>query len=595
MKTFPLLVAIAASAAGLSGGIAHAAPPVETKSTPENGRTFDERAIVHVLNRLAFGPRPGDVAALRDQGVIAWIDAQLAPETLEDRAVEAKLEPLATLRLSQSQLLNAYDADRAFGQMRKAETQKAGDAPVKTLNARQKAAAAEGTRNGFQVGIGLQALGESQTARLVRAVESKRQLQENLVDFWSNHFNLDARKGPVRTLRIADEREVIRPHVLGKFREMLGASAKSPAMLFYLDNFRSTQATEIRRPLNRKDRAAKKQVADAEMMEAAIPKKMRGGINENYARELMELHTLGVGGYSQKDVQEVARCFTGWSFSQQSGEFEFRPRAHDNGAKVVLGRAIPAGGGIRDGETVLDILAQSPATARHLARRLSQRFVADEPPPALVERAAQVFLKTGGDLKAVTRAVVTSPEFFAATSSKIKSPFEFAASAVRALGGTVAVPNPGRPRERQTLIDNGATSLGRNNARARATRTLPRELALMGQPFFAFQAPTGYPEDSRTWVSAGALVARLNFALALAGGQMSDVHSPQIRLEGQNAAARVQNLARTLLGTPLSATTQATIEKQVAPAAGMRPVSTHGSDAQKICALILGSPEFQRR
>ena len=613
-------------------GAAHAAPAEE--STPENGRTFeartfDDRQIVHVLNRLAFGPRAGDVETVRETGVLAWIDAQLRPETVDDKSVERKLSVLTTLRLTPAQLQNAYAADQVFQKMRKVEKAR-DDKPAKAApqelaadetappiskkaalaarvsQQRQQEIAAQGRRNGFELGISVQAVGEAQNARLVRAAESNRQLTEVLVDFWSNHFNLDAKKGVVRTLRIADERDAIRPHVVGKFRDLLGASAKSPAMLFYLDNFRSTQATEIARPFKRKNRPAKRPIVDgvamtdAEMDEMAdfeMPKKMRGGINENYARELMELHTLGVGGgYSQKDVQEVARCFTGWSFDPQSGEFAFRPRQHDNGAKVVLGRAIPANGGIRDGEIVLDILAQNPATARHLSRRLCRRFVADEPPPALVERAAQVFLKSGGNLRATTRTIVTSPEFFAATGSKIKSPFEFAVSCVRALNGTIEVLDAKIPRQRLVLIANGVATLGRGNARAKGVRTLPRELATMGQPLFGFQAPTGWPEDSRSWVSAGALVARLNFSLALAGGSIDGIRLPTLRAQGENPAVRVQNLAMALLGTPLSPATQATIEKQLAPdAAGLRPVGADGFDTWKTCALILGSPEFQRR
>jgi uncharacterized protein (DUF1800 family) len=236
----------------------------------------------------------------------------------------------------------------------------------------------------------------------------------------------------------------------------------------------------------------------------------RGGINENYARELMELHTLGVnGGYTQKDVQEVARCFTGWSINRETGEFQFRRFAHDKGEKVVLGQRIPPGGFMQDGERVLDILAKHPSTARFLARKMSMRLVSDQPPAGLVERAAQAFLKSDGDLRVLVDTIVQSKEFWSGSSyrSKIKSPFEYAVSAVRALDGTVFVPDATRPAGRTALIAVGSTSVYPNaggQRGGRGGRSLAYEIAAMGQPLYSFQAPTGYPEKSQSWVSAGA-------------------------------------------------------------------------------------------
>ena len=316
----------------------------------------------------------------------------------------------------------------------------------------------------------------------------------------------------------------------------------------------------------------------------------RGGVNENYARELMELHTLGVnGGYTQKDVQEVARCFTGWSMDKQ-GQFIYRPGMHDNGAKTVLGQTIPAGGGQRDGEMVLDILAAHPATAKFVARKLAVRLVSDDPPAALVDRAAETFLKTGGDLREMTRSIVLSPEFFspAARRVKIKSPFEFAVSAVRAMDGAVWVPDPAVARERMALLREGRSSLGRGN-RDRGGTTLARACALMGQPLFAFAAPTGYPEDSQTWVSTGGLVARLNFALELSAGSVTNAVIDRARLfdhtDLNDADAIIDRLNDRLLSGAMTASTRNTLEKQ----------STPSPDANKLLALTLGSPEFQRR
>ncbi len=607
----------------------------------------NDQQILHVLNRLAFGPRPGDVEAVRRLGPDRWIAQQLAPETIDDSAVQSKLARLTDLNLSSEALMQTFQNDqmaqKAFQAQRKAEKQNQAAVTTNTVapvaNGQTPQPSPSNVPNmpmqmTRPVPVIIEALGELDDAKLLLACESKRQLQEVLVDFWSNHFNLDVKKGPVRAFKIADERDVIRPHVLGRFRDLLEASAKSPAMLFYLDNASSTRnyddpSTAPPRPyrpqrfqgvrnrlLGFRNRFTRLQaqnqsfnptfgaaqdgsqtgIAGPQAANGQNKAKRRGGLNENYARELMELHTLGVdGGYTQKDVQEVARCFTGWSIDRPTGTFRFYPARHDYGEKMVLGHRIPAGGGIEDGETVLDILAAHPSTARFISRKLCLRLVSDTPPASLVDKAAHTFLATGGDLRAVVRTIVTSPEFFAPTAyrAKIKSPFEYAVSSVRALGGTFDVPDPNAPLGRLRLVADGASSTSRNSAGARYNRriktSLAQAVAVMGQPLYSHEAPTGYPEDSREWLSTGALLARFNFATALTKGQVAEVQVAPEELLSDSAlsdhTAAVDALSRAMLGMDLSANTRAAIVSQI---------STPANPIQ-IAGLILGSPEFQRR
>lgn len=598
VRCLALYITLVLLAAGIAPSLLRAAPPT-TDGTPLSA----DRQTIHVLNRLAFGPRPGDLERVRQMGIERWIDTQLHPDAINDAAVDSKLARLTMLTLPLDKLTIAYTADTAnfikeLMKRNKAKKQNAANnAPAGRMKPQQERLLEMIKENGFGQRASVEAVGQLQVAKIVRACESNRQLQEVMVDFWSNHFNLDAKKGPVRTLIVANERDVIRPRVFGKFRDLLGATAKSPAMLYYLDNVRSS--TEIAMPPGRGTQPAVGGTVPAggatTTPAAAQPKKV-GGINENYARELMELHSLGVdGGYTQADVQEVARCLTGWTVERRTGEFVFRTFQHDNGEKHVLGQVIPAGGGIRDGEMVLDILAAHPSTAHFITRKMCVRLVADEPPTALVDRVAAVFTRTGGDLREVTRAIVTSREFFAAASyrAKIKSPFEYAVSAVRALGGQVDVPDPDRPQQRLQLVLDGATALANNKGRGRGMMkpSLVQEVASMGQPLYAYQAPTGYPEDSRRWVSTGALVARLNFALALTGGEVTRVTvSPKSLLQeanGDDHDAVLQQLGGALLGGDLTAPTRATLLKEM-------PVGTPANIA-KVTALMLGSPEFQRR
>jgi uncharacterized protein (DUF1800 family) len=432
--------------------------------------------------------------------------------------------------------------------------------------------------------IPVRAVAELQNDKIIRAIASERQLQEVLVDFWSNHFNIDIRKRMCTVLKPIDERDVIRTHVFGKFRDLLEASAKSPAMLVYLDNAQNSAPIPMRQRKNADDTAPA----------------MRGGLNENYAREIMELHTLGVdGGYTQQDVIEVARCFTGWTVNPKEGSFIFTPRRHDNGEKTVLGHRIAPDGGIKDGEKVLDILSRHPSTATFIATKLCRRLVSDEPPPSLVARVAKTFRDTDGDLRKVYEAIIFSPEFFApeAYRAKIKSPFEFAVSSVRATA-TPVEPNNGRIPPQLRMMAETAATFERDGKRA---ERLPRKslnfhIIKMGQPLFAYQAPTGYPEDSRRWVSTGALIDRLNFALAFTNHGVLDADFRASHLLGDtdidNPDAVINRLADQLLHGEISQTTKAALAKQ---AAGADDASASGTvNAAKIAALILGSPEFQR-
>jgi uncharacterized protein (DUF1800 family) len=352
----------------------------------------DDRLIFHVLNRIGFGPRPGDAERVRAIGAQKYIAEQLHPEKLHDAAASARLAEFSTLTLSSREIAEKFEIPQLEARReRKAATDS--QAGTRRTN--------EGVRPGpdsmqQRANLVFIELGEQ---KMLRAVYSERQLQEVLTDFWFNHFNVDARKGPARFMLTEYERDVIRPHVLGKFRDLLEAVAKSPAMLFYLDNWMSADPNgphaEMRPPRIVRGPFGGRMIEPPRPRPQPQGKNAPKGLNENYGRELMELHTLGVdGGYTQKDVTEVARAFTGWTIDKprQGGGFKFEPRIHDQGQKVVLGHVIKAGGGQNDGEQVLDLLARHPSTARFIATKLVRRFVSDTPPAALVDRAAARFV-----------------------------------------------------------------------------------------------------------------------------------------------------------------------------------------------------------
>ncbi|HSZ57654.1 MAG TPA: DUF1800 domain-containing protein [Tepidisphaeraceae bacterium] len=562
----------------------------------------DHQKVVHVLNRLAFGPRPGDVERVEAMGLEAYIHQQLHPESIEDAKADKALAGLDTLQMSSSHLMDGYYDDiRRFLQQQMAEgnaqdmKMRYGIDASRYNKGGPATKPAPPTPQDLAQRDALRCIGELQKGKIVRAVLSERQLDEVLVDFWSNHFNIDIRKNACRALKTADDRDAIRPHVLGKFRDLLGASAHSPAMLAYLDN---NENAAVRQRGKFETFVAETFVSYKFGMNARGMIPATEGPNENYGREILELHTLGVdGGYTQKDVQEVARCFTGWTFNFLTGNFNFESNRHDRGEKLVLGHVIPAGGGIEDGQKVLDILASHPATSHFIARKLCQRFVSDDPPAELVERVAGVFRDTDGDLRRVVEAIVTSDEFFspAAFRAKIKSPFEYAVSAVRATSGTfVDPPTPLMRKLKGTIEGVGTMGYEGNKLSADKHKSVNWWIHDMGEPLFAFTAPTGYPERSSRWVNPGALIERLNFALALTQENVGDVRIDPGKLVGEVDTDQPQRvldrLAESIVHGPLSDSTRKSLVHNALPTGEGKTV-----DVPKLTALILGSPEFQRR
>jgi uncharacterized protein (DUF1800 family) len=573
-----------------------------------------ERQVLQALNRLTFGPRPGDVEMVDKMDVKKWIDLQLHPERIaENPELAERLAPLESLRLSQSDTARNYPNPQMIRAIATGRQPMPEDpvtrVAVERLLRRVKIAAKSGdntpnnnsplepavpledllTRDQIRTlrsgtldqkrevmasiapeqiddvaialppGLRMQLLPavnpelrrklmlltapqqlitfDLSEGKLYRAILSNRQLEEQMVDFWYNHFNVFLDKGADRFLVPTYEREAIRPHVLGRFRDLLEATAKSPAMLFYLDNWESVGPNSQRRPNG---------------------KQATRGLNENYARELMELHTLGVdGGYTQKDVTEVARCFTGWTIRQprEGGDFFYNDKVHDKGAKVVLGVKIPAGGGREDGEKVLDILAKHPSTARFISKQLAQRFVADDPPAKLIEKMAQTFREKNGDIREVMKTMLNSDEFFAeaAYRVKVKSPFEMIVSAVRATGAQVDFAFP-----------------------------LANQIAQLGEPLYRKLEPTGYSNTSAEWINSSALLARMNFALALAQNKQ-----PGVKLDTSRFSSDPAEVARQVLFTDAKPETQAVIEKALE--------QQKDKTAAMLAGLVIGSPDFQRR
>jgi uncharacterized protein (DUF1800 family) len=673
----------------------------------------EEQRVVHVLNRLGFGVRPGDVERVEKMGLKNYIEQQLNPQTIDDSALDAKLRSYPTLQLTTAELLARYPQPnqilrrlqrngqlppelaalvqqqqqaRQQAQQAQAQTQQQGDklmtpapqanqpanpnaanpdaerligeaqnAQVNPQAAKQQAQDADPQRRAYRQAImeymrenGLEnpqrIMYELDSSRVIRAVYTERQLQEVMVNFWENHFNIYAQKGADRWFLTSYDRDVIRPNALGNFRDLLEATAKSPAMLFYLDNFQSVSPNaQANRAMFRRQQAdigvgqmraggvfggarmrdgearARIQAETARQGQNAQqkprPQQQKRGINENYARELMELHTMGVdGGYTQKDVQEVARAFTGWTIYQprgggiygddagqdsRAGTFNFNPRLHDEGEKVVLGQKISSGGGVEDGEKVLDILVAQPATAKFIATKLCRFFVSDDPSPALVARVADAFHKSNGDIKTTLRAIFYSPEFNSpeARRAKIKTPFELAVSAIRTLG-----------------------------ADTDARPALVQWISKMGEPLYGYIAPTGYPDVATYWVNTGALLERLNFSLALVSNRIPGTRVDLSKFVGEDANSNraidqkgvVDRFLDVVLQGDISPKSREVLMKQLtdqsdAPmgsmpddaaraknvAAARREQQTGGTvgnpEVARIAALIIGSPEFQRQ
>jgi uncharacterized protein (DUF1800 family) len=624
------------AAAGLLGVFASPLTAQRANGVPANP---DARTIVHVLNRIGFGPRPGDVERVRQIGLAAYIDQQLSPAQIPNAALETRLAEFQSLTMDSRELAEKYflPADELRQQIQRQQAQaSAGDPNMAPGNPNLPPQLPPEVRMLQQQAQNV--TNELMQAKMLRAAMSERQLEEVLVDFWFNHFNVFIGKGQVRQYLTDYEQKVIRPHVLGNFRDLLGATAHSPAMLFYLDNFQSVSpnptnviSPEMERRLN-DPRIRPEQRAQIliRLQQMRRPQgQQQRGLNENYARELMELHTLGVdGGYTQKDVIEVARALTGWTIDQPrlGGSFLFRPQTHDAGEKTILGVNFPKGGGQEEGERVLDMLAKHPSTARHISFKLAQRFVADEPPKALVDRAAKKFLDTKGDLREVTRVIIASPEFFAAEAyrAKVKTPLEFVVSAIRASDATIMNAQP-----------------------------LVQVMQQLGMPLYGCQPPTGYSMTADAWVNTGALLSRLNFAVALVnggqglgggrgrGGVAQGVPQPStvVGLRGrggqpppagqpgapgqpaQPATAQLQELRARLeagfgpqrpaqlgrmplqldMTTLAPDTSEATREKLIQTilngqvADTTRQTLARAESPQQLVALALGSPEFQRR
>lgn len=533
--------------------------------------TADTAGIRHLLDRLAYGGRPGDVERVAGLGIDAWIETQLHPERLADEGLAARLAALPTLRLDLPKLFARYELPPAA---RRAAQQKRAELGEDASPAEKRRAFLE-IRNRYApglVGTRREVLAELQASRLLRATYSERQLDAVLTDFWMNHFNVYARKGPEALLLGAFERDVVHPRAWGRFEDLLLATARSPAMLFYLDNWLSSDPAAAGRLEAARSRLQLFLARFRGGMTASAPpgaargrrpaRRLRSGLNENYARELMELHTLGVGGgYTQQDVREVARCFTGWTIRgllQGRPEFAFDRRLHDPGDKIVLGHRIRSSGE-REGEEVIHLLASQPATARFLATKLVRRFVADDPPAALVERAAACYRRTDGDIREVVRTIVTSPELLGAAyrDAKTKTPFELVVSALRATGAEVT------------------------DARALAAR-----LEAMGMPLYLAEPPTGYDDTAEAWTSTSELLSRLNFAVDLATNRIRGVSVDAAALapEAGDPRAVADTLALRLLGGEAGPATRKTLE---AEAPSLAPA--------RIAGLLLGSPEFQRR
>ncbi|MGA8270994.1 MAG: DUF1800 domain-containing protein, partial [Candidatus Sulfotelmatobacter sp.] len=619
--------------------VATVSPLLAKKKNKTPPTASDQRRALHALNRLTFGPRPGDVQRVMAMGVDKWIDLQLRPEKIDDSALNARLEPYRTTRMSTKEIAEDFPDGQEINQVMNGKKPMPSDATLRMVyqvqidrqqekKARQESAKIASSMSGAnasadhsvtntgmnaamnspvgndisaetsskntpnnsatspapsapltadeqeqarqreeklysdldvqqlpslppdqrfnkilrmpleeQVGLAdslrggkgqefLEGLppkqkeallamnnpggvvtGELTQAKLLCAIYSERQLDEVMTDFWFNHFNVFVDKGVDRLLLTSYERDVIRPHALGTFEDLLVATAKSPAMLFYLDNWlsvgpNSDQSRGIPAHPNGSNNRAHPPRPN--------PRKRPSGLNENYGRELLELHTLSVnGGYSQRDVTEVAKVFTGWTIDKpaEGGGFKFDPRMHEPGPKFVLGRRIKFKGE-GEGLEVLHRLATSPQTAHFISLKLAERFVSDDPPPALVDRMTKTFLKKKGDIREVLTVLFRSPEFWddGTYRAKVKTPLEFVASAVRATGAEV---------------DNALS--------------LTRQLNNMGMPLYGAQPPTGYSMKAETWVSSSALLNRMNFALALTAGKIKDVKVDVAQLAGNSS------------------------------------------------------------
>ncbi|MBS1794207.1 MAG: DUF1800 domain-containing protein [Acidobacteria bacterium] len=618
----------------------------------------EEQKIVHVLNRLGFGARPGDVEKVKAMGLQKYIDQQLDPGSINDSAAEAKVKNLEVFNMTTAEVFAKYPNPGALlrqleGKNNQTPNAQNNDQEMTDKERQERQQKLREYYMEYNLRPAAQLIPQILSNRVLRAVYSEKQLQEVMVDFWQNHFNVFAGKAAVRWYIPSYERDVIRKNALGNFKDLLVGTAQHPAMLFYLDNFESispnAQQNQARRnprlqkmlengqltPQMREQIKQRQGITDAQLdqrlKQLQNQKKQKRGINENYARELMELHTLGVdGGYTQQDVQEVAKCFTGWTIADprgyrkvaaddikgtenrplrrvqrmagvpddiESGEFYFNSSWHEGGAKTVLGQKVDEGG-IKDGLKVIDILVDQPATAHFIAKKLAVKFVSDNPSEALVNRIAKAFHDSKGDIKTTLRAIFTDKEFFAPENyrAKIKTPFELAVSAIRTIGAD--------------------------------TNSSPAVLAMLnklGEVPYGYQAPTGYPDTAEDWVNAGALLERLNFAVALASNRIPGTKADLKIFEGKDKAAILDKTIAVVLDNDISPKTKETLVKQLEqPLPDVKSPSEIDENLEmpnmrgggqgnrmnrqarllepsgnpevfKVVSLVLGTPEFQRQ
>lgn len=574
--------------------------PKSFGSLPITQLTEDE-AILHALNRLAYGPRPGDVERIRQIGLEKWINQQLNFNSGDDPQLDAKLDEFKTLKMSSEQLLERYPPPNEVAKqqgMTPEEYRQQMQARIEQQRQELRQHGLNPAQIQFETMPGPQRIqAELDLATIDRAIYSNRQLYEVMSNFWANHFNVNVNKGADRWLVTDYVERTIRPRAMGKFEDLLVATAKSPAMLFYLDNWLSADpiaAQQMQAELAQRRRRFEGMFAGVtppqpgefpqpggapgQQVQAQLPpKKQERGLNENYGREVMELHTLGVnGGYTQADVIQMAECLTGWTIHtpRKDPQFFFDDRIHDQSAKTVMGKKFEYGG-IKDGLEALHMLATSPATANHVSFQLAQHFVSDAPPQALVQRMANTFTQSNGDIRAVLKTMIYSPEFWskAAFRAKVKTPFEVAVSAARAL-------------DLQTT----------------ASPQLVQWVGRMGEPLYQCEPPTGYADTADVWVNAGALLNRLNFALTLATNHMPGTSADLEALLGQeagtNAEAALSQALNDFLGGQVSDQTHATLEKELSDPQILQarlddPVK-HVNEGL-IAGLVLGAPEFQRK
>lgn len=545
----------------------------------------EDEAILHALNRLGYGPQAGEIEQVRQMGLEKWIEKQLKPDSIDDSALDARLGRYPTLRKSAAQLMAEFpqpnQAAKKEGvskdQVQEERKEKA-RAAVAAVDAKGPSGPNTAAEKELAKVVGPQRpVTELSMAKMDRAIYSQRQLEAQMEDFWFNHFNVYAGKNEDKWMLTPYVRDTIRPHTMGKFQDLLIATAKSPAMLVYLDNWLSADPDAARRAQVQGLMRRRWVYYPPPPQNPNGKKKQARGLNENYGREVMELHTLGVdAGYTQQDVIEMAKCLTGWTIKEprKDPEFFFNEKIHVEGPKTVLGKKFNSGG-MKDGEDALKMLTNNPHTAKFISTKLARHFVSDDPPATLVDRMTKSYESSGGEIHVVLKTMIYSPEFWsrAAYRAKVKTPFELAASTARALNADEAVTLP-----------------------------LVQWVGRMGEPLFQAQPPTGYSDKAETWVNTGALLNRLNFALSLSGNKISGTDVDLAALFGEDASsdahAALNTAVQKFLDGQVAPQTQQTLEArlsdpQIVQAKLDDPVK-HVNEAL-VAGLVLGAPEFQRR